>query len=153
MPAHDYPFIEIAVHPSIRERYSEGAGLAVLSPTVDYVYWANGAAATQFGYESIYTFLEDEAFEEGLLARQVETAAGRVAASGQAEKLILRVGSGFRRVATPCVLEPMTLSIAAEFLMRKYEDQPLKYFNTDRKIWIINCTTGTIKPASLTFEL
>ncbi|GLQ36892.1 hypothetical protein GCM10007908_05120 [Rhizobium albus] len=110
MPAHDYPFIEIAVHPSIRERYSEGAGLAVLSPTVDYVYWANGAAATQFGYESIYTFLEDEAFEEGLLARQVETAAGRVAASGQAEKLILRVGSGFRRVATPCVLEPMTLS-------------------------------------------
>ncbi|VVT32023.1 PAS domain-containing sensor histidine kinase [Rhizobium sp. EC-SD404] len=110
MPAHDYPFIEIAVHPSIRERYSEGAGLAVLSPAVDYVYWANGAAATQFGYESIYTFLEDEAFEEGLLARQVATAAGRVAASGQAEKLILRVGSGFRRVATACVLEPMTLS-------------------------------------------
>jgi hypothetical protein len=51
------------------------------------------------------------------------------------------------------LLEPMTVSIAAEFLMRKYEDQPLKYFNTDRKIWIINCTTGTLKPASLIFEL
>ena len=51
------------------------------------------------------------------------------------------------------LLEPMTLSIAAEFLMRKYEDQPLKYFNTDRRIYIVNCDKNTIRPASLTFEL
>ena len=51
------------------------------------------------------------------------------------------------------LLEPMTKSIAAEFLMKKYEDQPLKYFNTDRRIYIINCTTGQIKHASLTFDI
>ena len=51
------------------------------------------------------------------------------------------------------VIEPMTKSIAAEFLMRKYQDQPLSYFNQDKRIFIINCETGTVKPASLTFEL
>jgi len=51
------------------------------------------------------------------------------------------------------LMEPMTKSIAAEFLMRKYQDQPLSYFNQDKRIFIINCESGQVRPASLTFEL
>jgi hypothetical protein len=50
-------------------------------------------------------------------------------------------------------MEPMTKSIAAEFLMRKYQDQPLSYFNQDKRIYIVNCETGQVRHASLTFEL
>ena len=51
------------------------------------------------------------------------------------------------------LIEPMTKSIAAEFLMRKYADQPLSYFNQDKRIFIVNCETGTVRPASLTFDI
>ena len=51
------------------------------------------------------------------------------------------------------LMEPMTKSIAAEFLMRKYADQPLSYFNQDKRIFIIHCETGQVRHASLTFEL
>ena len=51
------------------------------------------------------------------------------------------------------LMEPMTKSVAAEFLMRKYADQPLSYFNQDKRIYIVNCDTGQVRPASLTFEL
>jgi hypothetical protein len=51
------------------------------------------------------------------------------------------------------LMEPMTKSIAAEFLMRKYQDQPLSYFNQDKRIYIVNCESGQVRHASLTFEL
>lgn len=51
------------------------------------------------------------------------------------------------------LLEPMTKEIAAEFMMRKYADQPLSYFNRDRRIYIINSESGVVKAASLTFDI
>ena len=51
------------------------------------------------------------------------------------------------------LIEPMTRSIALEFLLRKYADQPLSYFNQDKRIYIVNCDTGSVKLVSLTFEL
>jgi hypothetical protein len=51
------------------------------------------------------------------------------------------------------LLEPMTKDIAAEFMMRKYADQPLSYFNKDRRIFIVNPENGIVKHASLTFDI
>lgn len=124
MPARDYPFIELAVHPGIRSRFSSGAGIAVLSPGIDYVHWANGAAARQFGYHSIYAFLEDEAFEETVLARQMKAAAAQISAQRPEQKLMLRLGSGFRRVATPCTLEWIALPDGEPALLLALPPEP-----------------------------
>lgn len=110
MPARDYPFIEIAVHPAVRGRFASGAGLAIFSPALDHVYWANGAAARQFGYDNIYAFLEDEHFDDTVLARQIAAAAERIAPGRTRQELMLRLGTGFRRVATACTLERIDLS-------------------------------------------
>jgi PAS domain S-box-containing protein len=110
MPAGEYPFIEIAVHPAVREKFAAGQGLAVFSVDSDYVYWANGSAARQFGYASIYAFLEDDGFADAVLARQIATAATRLGPERESQNLILRIGSGFRRMATPCTLELIRLS-------------------------------------------
>nr|WP_099864076.1 PAS domain-containing sensor histidine kinase [Pararhizobium haloflavum] len=116
MPARDYPFIEIAVHPAVRQRYAEGAGLAVLSRDIDYVHWANGEAARRFGYSSIYGFLEDETFGDTVIARQIAAAAPRIG-DGSPHKLVLRIGSGFRRMATTCTLERIRLPDGEDALL------------------------------------
>ena len=49
--------------------------------------------------------------------------------------------------------EPMVRYQAQDYLIRKYREQPLTYFNQDRTIWIIDLTEKTIRTASLKIEV
>lgn len=60
-----YPFIDLAVHDAIRRPFSEGKALAIVSPNLEDLLWANGAAANFFKHETIYDFLD-----EGLIDRK-----------------------------------------------------------------------------------
>lgn len=49
--------------------------------------------------------------------------------------------------------EPMPRYQAQDYLIRKYREQPLNYFNSDRSIWIVDSTDRTIRIASLKVEV
>lgn len=49
--------------------------------------------------------------------------------------------------------EPMPRYQAQDYLIRKYREQPLNYFNQDRTIWIVEPDVRTIRIASLKIEV
>jgi hypothetical protein len=49
--------------------------------------------------------------------------------------------------------EPMAKYQAQDYLIRKYREQPLNYFNQDRTIWIVDVSDKTIRAASLKIEV
>ena len=49
--------------------------------------------------------------------------------------------------------EPMPRYQAQDYLIRKYREQPLNYFNSDRSIWIVDSADRTIRIASLKVEV
>lgn len=49
--------------------------------------------------------------------------------------------------------EPMAKYQAQDYLIRKYREQPLNYFNNDRSIWIVDPSDRTIRIASLKVEV
>ncbi|PJI45063.1 MAG: PAS domain-containing sensor histidine kinase [Rhizobium sp.] len=97
MPA-PYPFIDVAVHDSIRPRFARGEALVVFSPALDRVLWANGAGARFFGNASIYDFLEEGPNRGDVTFRQIEGVARQLGAVGDSRSLLLRIASGFQRV-------------------------------------------------------
>lgn len=97
MPA-PYPFIDVAVHDSIRPRFARGEALVVFSPALDRVLWANGAGARFFGNASIYDFLEEGPNRGDVTFRQIEGVARQLGAIGDSRSLLLRIASGFKRV-------------------------------------------------------
>lgn len=49
--------------------------------------------------------------------------------------------------------EPMPRYQAQDYLIRKYREQPLNYFNSDRSIWIVDASDRSIRIASLKIEV
>ncbi len=49
--------------------------------------------------------------------------------------------------------EPMIRYQAQDYLIRKYRDQPLNYFNKDAHIWLVDVENRTIRTASLKLEI
>ncbi|MBW8446872.1 MAG: PAS domain S-box protein [Arenimonas sp.] len=104
MPA-PYPFIDVAVHDSIRPRFARGEALVVFSPALDRVLWANGAGARFFGNDSIYDFLEEGPNRGDVTFRQIEGVARQLGAVGDSRSLLLRIASGFQRVPVTATAE------------------------------------------------
>ncbi len=104
MPA-PYPFIDVAVHDSIRPRFARGEALVVFSPALDRVLWANGAGARFFGNASIYDFLEEGPNRGDVTFRQIEGVARQLGAVGDSRSLLLRIASGFQRVPVTAMAE------------------------------------------------
>ncbi|MEP1205572.1 MAG: ATP-binding protein [Lentilitoribacter sp.] len=54
-----YPFIDLAVHAAIRDRFTDGDALAIVSTDFNTIIWTNGPAAKLFNYKTIYDFMDD----------------------------------------------------------------------------------------------
>ncbi|MBV2187200.1 MAG: PAS domain-containing protein, partial [Rhizobium sp.] len=104
MPA-PYPFIDVAVHDSIRPRFARGEALVVFSPALDRVLWANGAGARFFGNASIYDFLEEGPSRSDVTFRQIDGVARQLGAVGDSRSLLLRIASGFQRIPVTATAE------------------------------------------------
>lgn len=100
-----YPFIDIAVHDRVRERFARGEALVVFSADLASVLWANGAGARVFGYGSIYDFIDQGPDQQDLAYRQMTTTAGQVGASAGPRSFLMRVASGFERVTVQASVE------------------------------------------------
>ncbi|TWD55365.1 PAS/PAC sensor signal transduction histidine kinase [Agrobacterium vitis] len=109
MPAIQYPFIDIAVHGAVRDRFARGEALALFSHDLERVLWANGAGAAFFGTASIYDLLEDGPPKQDVTFRQITSMARQLKANGDKRKLVVRAGSGFRLVPMEAHLERLEI--------------------------------------------
>lgn len=117
MQAHHYPFIDLAVHRAVRERFANGDAVAVLSPDLEAVLWANGAAAELFGFETIYDILDEGLSNQPVIKRQIASALSGVDRTGKPQSFMMRLGRGFSRTMTPASLETIILPDGAQAFM------------------------------------
>ncbi|ARO28746.1 cell division control sensor histidine kinase PdhS protein [Rhizobium sp. NXC14] len=110
MPAVQYPFIDIAVHARVRERFSRGEAMVLFSADLARLLWANGAGAELFGHPAVYDLLDQGADRTGITFRQLETAARQLADIGDNRSLMIRVAKGFQRVQVQAAAELIRLS-------------------------------------------
>ncbi|HEV7433674.1 MAG TPA: ATP-binding protein [Pseudorhizobium sp.] len=116
MPMIQYPFIDIAVQENVRDHFAAGKAVALLSPDVNEIVWANGRGATLFGYGSVYDLLDQGPPANSLLLRQISAVSRKLRNLGDTVSVTVRVASGFRRITVtgscmlievygqPCVL-------------------------------------------------
>ncbi len=64
-----YPFIDLAVHAAIRDRFTDGDALAIVSTDFNNIIWTNGPAAKLFNHKTIYDFM-DEGFIDSKKTRK-----------------------------------------------------------------------------------
>ncbi|MDK4733757.1 ATP-binding protein [Rhizobium sp. CNPSo 3490] len=110
MPAVQYPFIDIAVHARVRERFSRGEAMVLFSSDLARLLWANGAGAELFGHSAIYDLLDQGVDRTDITFRQLETAARQLADIGDNRSLMIRVAKGFQRVQVQAAAELIRLS-------------------------------------------
>ncbi|SFB09518.1 PAS domain S-box-containing protein [Rhizobium sp. NFR07] len=100
-----YPFIDLAVHERVREAFAAGMAVAIFTPELRTVCWANGRGAQLFGFSSIYDLLEQGADRSDLMFRQVEPIARSLQAVGDRRTFTIRIASGFSRIAVQASCE------------------------------------------------
>jgi PAS domain S-box-containing protein len=104
-----HPFIDIAVHEKVRERFARGEALVVFSQDLSTVHWANGAGARIFGNTSIYDFIDQGPDVQDLAYRQMMTTAGQIGATSGPRSFLMRVAAGFERVTVQAQVEKITI--------------------------------------------
>ncbi|MBU2484577.1 MAG: PAS domain S-box protein [Alphaproteobacteria bacterium] len=117
MPAHHYPFIDLAVHASVRDHFAKGDAVAVLSRDLGEVLWANGAAAQLFGFSNIYDALDEGLGGQTSTRRQIESAISGLGRTGRPQNFMMRAAGGFSRTMAPATLEEITLPDGAQALL------------------------------------
>jgi PAS domain S-box-containing protein len=96
MPQFQYPFIDIAVHPAVRARFAAGDAIALFSPDMTNVLWANGEGAGFFGYSDIYGLLDNGPNRASVSFRQLAATAAQLREAGDRRSLTIRTSSGFQ---------------------------------------------------------
>ncbi|MDA4847587.1 PAS domain S-box protein [Hoeflea poritis] len=111
MPTGRYPFIDIAVHDKVRARFASGEAVAVLSNTLDAIFWVNGAGARLFGHDSLYECMDEGLKPTTVAFRQIEAAARAVRSrpSDAPHAFVMRAGAGFRRPLLSASMEQIAL--------------------------------------------
>ncbi|GES42622.1 PAS domain-containing sensor histidine kinase [Rhizobium dioscoreae] len=117
MPAIQYPFIDIAVHPRVRERFARGEAMVMFSTGMDRVLWANGAGANLFGYDVIYDFVEQGPKPGDVSFRQIEATARGLGAIGDQRTFLIRMASGFQRAVVNAAVELIRIQAGEEAVL------------------------------------
>ncbi|MEF0942908.1 ATP-binding protein [Rhizobium sp. BR 362] len=117
MPAIQYPFIDIAVHPRVRERFARGEAMVLFSTGMDRVLWANGAGANLFGYDIIYDFLDQGPKAGDVSFRQIEATARGLGAVGDQRTFLIRMASGFQRAVVNAAVEIIRVQAGEEAIL------------------------------------
>lgn len=110
MPAVQYPFIDIAVHPRVRERFSRGEAIVLLSADLSRALWANGAGAELFGQSAVYDLLDQGIDGADITFRQLQVTARQLVNVGDSRNFMIRIARGFQRVAVQATVELIRLS-------------------------------------------
>ncbi|MBB3460491.1 PAS domain-containing sensor histidine kinase [Rhizobium sp. BK377] len=110
MPAVQYPFIDIAVHARVRERFSRGEAMVLFSGDLSRLLWANGAGAELFGHTAVYDLLDQGVSHADITFRQLEATARQLGEIGDQKTFVIRIAKGFQRVQAPASSELIRLA-------------------------------------------
>ncbi len=110
MPAVQYPFIDIAVHARVRERFSRGEAMVLFSSDLSRLLWANGAGAELFGHIAVYDLLDQGISHADITFRQLEATARQLNEVGDQKTFVIRIAKGFQRVQAPASSELIRLA-------------------------------------------
>ncbi|MDF1606592.1 ATP-binding protein [Hoeflea sp. YIM 152468] len=136
MQPHHYPFIDLAVHAAVRDRFVQGDAVAVLSGDLGEMLWANSAAADLFGFTTIYDALDEGFGGQTATMRQIGSALSVLERTGKPQNFMMRVTRGFSRLIAPATLERVLLpdQTQALLLTSKQAGPPLAPDARARKI-------------------
>lgn len=104
-----YPFIDIAVHDRVRERFAAGEAVVLLSADLGTVLWSNGRGARLFGYETVYDFLDQGPPPRSLILRQIETTGRQLVKTGDVSTFVIRIPAGFQSLAVTARCETVDI--------------------------------------------
>ena len=110
MPAIQYPFIDIAVHARVRERFARGEAMVLFSEDLSGLLWANGAGAELFGHAAVYDLLDQGVNHADITFRQLEAAARQLGNVGDSRNFLIRIAKGFQRAQAQAACELIRLS-------------------------------------------
>ncbi len=110
MPAVQYPFIDIAVHARVRERFSRGEAMVLFSGDLSRLLWANGAGAELFDHTAVYDLLDQGISHADITFRQLEATARQLSEVGDQKTFVIRIAKGFQRVQAPASSELIRLA-------------------------------------------
>ncbi|WP_117190896.1 ATP-binding protein [Rhizobium terrae] len=105
MSAVQYPFIDIAVHERVRDRFAAGEAIVLFSPDMKNALWANGRGAELFGFNAIYDFLDQGPNRADIALRQTEAASRQLGAVGDIRTFTIRIAAGFQRIPVQAACE------------------------------------------------
>ena len=93
MPSGQYPYIDIAALDAVRTRFAAGDAIAILTPALDEVIWANGPGARLFGSSDIESIIGAEP-QIGFAAKRQITATSGYPRIGKDRAITVRLASG-----------------------------------------------------------
>ncbi|WP_313613935.1 ATP-binding protein [Agrobacterium sp.] len=117
MPAVQYPFIDIAVHERVRDRFGRGEALVLFSIDLEHVLWANGRGASLFGTNSIYDFLDHGPKPQDITFRQISMAASKLSELGDSQFFTARIAAGFRTVPVKAIVELINIDANTQAIL------------------------------------
>ena len=110
MSAVQYPFIDIAAHPRVRDHFAAGKAVVLFSHDMADVLWANGRGAQLFGTDIIYDLIDQGPPRLDLTVRQAQATARQLRAPGDHRTFMMRMTSGFERLAVQALCELIELA-------------------------------------------
>lgn len=110
MSAVQYPFIDIAAHPRVRDHFAAGKAVVLFSHDMADVLWANGRGAQLFGTDIIYDLIDQGPPRLDLTVRQAQATARQLHAPGDHRTFMMRMTSGFERLAVQALCELIELA-------------------------------------------
>jgi len=93
MAAGSYAFIDVLILDGVRERFAAGDSLAILSPDLERIIWANGAGARLFGQDDVASAADAPSDLPAVARRQIQAAPG-FPAIGRDRQLLVRLPHG-----------------------------------------------------------
>ena len=108
MPSGQYSYLDIAALDAVRQRFAAGDAMAILTPSLDEVIWANGPGAELFGFSDIESIIGAEP-QMGFAAKRQIMATSGYPAIGKDRAITVRLASGMTSRAVAFVASEIAL--------------------------------------------
>ena len=108
MPSCQYSYIDIAALDPVRRRFAAGDAMAILTPGLDEVIWANGPGAALFGFSDIESIIGAEP-QMGFAAKRQIMATSAYPKIGKDRAVTVRLASGMTSRAVAFIASEIVL--------------------------------------------
>ena len=108
MPSGQYSYIDIAALDPVRRRFAAGDAMAILTPGLDEVIWANGPGAALFGFSDIESIIGAEP-QMGFAAKRQIMATSAYPKIGKDRAVTVRLASGMTSRAVAFIASEIVL--------------------------------------------